>query len=137
VFSNAAHAGQHRVRVEHPVQRRVGEHRVELGLERQPLAVGQADVQAQRRGRRDQLGRGVDPDHPRARGRQRPRQRAVAAAQVQDVLARPRREQVDHRRAQLGNEARVGRVPFGVPALAGRRGFGWVHAGSTPCVGQR
>ena len=59
----------------------------------------------------------VDPDHVGAGFLDLTRQRAVAAADVEDMLARLRIEQVERRLAQRGHEAAdagiVGRVPLG------------------------
>src|SRR5262249_11375719 len=46
----------------------------------------------------------------------------VPAAEVEDVLARLRGEELQHRRPELGDEARVARVALGIPGLAGAHG---------------
>src|SRR5690606_34546664 len=48
------------------------------------------------------------------------REHAVAAAEVEDALARTRPEQLDHRRTEIRYEACVARVALRVPGL--RRG---------------
>ena len=57
-------------------------------------------------------------------------ERAVAAAEIEDALAALRREQLDDRRAEVGDEARVARVALGIPGL--RR----IH-GDAPVTGGR
>ena len=103
------HAGDHRVGIGlHPMQRGVREHGVELALERQASPVHEPRVDAQRAGRAHHVGAGVDPDHRAAELGQPCGQHAVAAAQVEDALARRRRQQLDHRQPQLGHEPRMG-----------------------------
>ena len=94
---------------------------VELGVEGKPLAVGDARVETEASGSFD-LGRArVDADDVASHRGELDRQRAVAASEVEDSLAGARREQLDHRRAEVGDEAGVARVCVGVPALIGRR----------------
>ena len=113
-------ARDHGVGAPHPVQGGVGEHGVELGLEAQILAVHYPGVETARARRRDHVGGGVDRDHGGAGSGDALRQHAVAAAQVENPLVRLRRQKIDQRHSQFGDETRVPRVTLGIPAL--RRG---------------
>jgi hypothetical protein len=62
----------------------------------------------------DELRRRVDARYARAGGRDALGQRTVAATEVEDALAGPRREQIEGRRAQIADEARVALVGGGV-----------------------
>ena len=104
---------------QHPVQRRVGESRVELGDELHVRGVQQQRVDALGPRRRDHLGRIVDAEHGRAALDDLPRQRPLAAADVEDPLARLRVEQVERRAAELGDERADPRIIRGIP-FAGR-----------------
>jgi hypothetical protein len=68
---------------------------------------------------RDLLRAGIDGHDQRARRDQLLRERAVAAAEVEDPLPWPGREQVDHRGAEVGHEARVLGVGPRIPLLLG------------------
>ena len=90
-------------------------------VERQRLRVELARVETARDGGGHELGRRIGADHDGARLHELLGERAVAAADVEDALARPRRQQVEHRLAEVRHEARVGRVVGGVPRLAAQR----------------
>jgi hypothetical protein len=77
------------------VQCGVAEHRVELTVERQALRVAEPRIDAARSRRVHERGRAVDADDLRARGGDALGKRAVAAADVEDLLARLRREEFD------------------------------------------
>jgi hypothetical protein len=103
------------------VQRRVGEHRVELVRERQRLAVQHLHRDAARTRRLRQLLAGIGAEHRGAGLDELLGQGAVAATQVEDALAAPGREPFDHRCAEVGHEPAVVRISLRVPLLAGRR----------------
>ena len=106
---------------QHPVQRRVGKSRVELGEELHVLGREQQRIDALGARRGDHLGRIVDAEHGRAALDDLLGQRPLAAADVEDALARLRIEQVERRPAELGDEAADARIIGRVP-LAGRGG---------------
>jgi hypothetical protein len=78
------------VGVAHPVQRRVAEHGIEAANERQLLTVDDSRIEPARACRRDHLRARVDTDDMDAHGGQLLRQGTVAAAEVEDALARTR-----------------------------------------------
>ena len=98
-----------------PIQWSAAEHCVELGGERQPPPVAGAHVETPSRRCRDHRPVGVDPDHRRPRADQSLGQDAVAAAEIEDALARRWRKQVEHGSAQRWHERRVRRVCGRVP----------------------
>jgi hypothetical protein len=110
-------AAQRGIQIRNPVEHRVGEHRVELALERQRLRVDLARVDAAGRGRGHEVGRRIHADHRGASLHEPFRERAVAAADVEDALTRARREQVEHRLPEIRHEPRVGGVVGRVPRL--------------------
>src|ERR1700691_3404398 len=113
------YAGDHVVGGFHPVDSGVAEDGVELGGEIEPLATGDAGVETEPATGFD-LGRArIDADHRASQLGQLQRERAVAASEVEDALAGARREQLDYRRTEVGDEAGVARVCVGVPALGG------------------
>ena len=80
--------------------------------------------------RRHLLGAAVDADDRGSRHRPAGAvSDAVAAAEVEDALARPRREQLDDAGAEIADEARVAGVALRVPALLVR------HAITPPAPG--
>jgi hypothetical protein len=60
---------------------------------------------------------GIDADDRATQRREPLGKRAVAAAEIEDSLARTRRQQLDHRRAEVGDEACIGGVAIGLPVL--------------------
>ena len=91
------------------MQRRIGEHRIELAVEDQILSGHDPGVEALRPRRGDHVGRGVDGDHLGA-GRGDPfGQRPVAAAEIEDALPRLGGEQFEDRRRQRRDEMRPSR----------------------------
>ena len=104
------------------MERGVAEHGVELALEAEVLTVPDAGVEAERLRRVDLRGARVDAHHRAAERGELGGQHTIAAAEIQDALARLRGKELQHRRAELRNEARVARVPVGVPGLP--RGHG-------------
>jgi hypothetical protein len=141
---HAPDAVDDRVRVQHPVQGGVGEDRVELALEGELLAVTELGVQAACAGAFDLLGAAVETEDPAAPRGDPFAQRAVAAAEIQYALARPRVEQGEQRLAQVGDEARVALVSLGIPALRGaalaaapRAGPPGTHRAATAATGPK
>ena len=117
----ARDAGDHRVGVgAHPMQGGVGEHGIELAGERQGGAVDQACVDAALPGLPHHVGGRVHSDDRAAELGQPQGQHTVAAAEVEDALARLRRQQLQYWRAQIGDEPGIGRVASSVPFLTGR-----------------
>ncbi len=125
----APHAGDDPVGLRHPVHGRVAEHGVELAVERELLPVRDARVEATPAGGFDLRRARIDADHRAAARDERLREHSVAAAEVENALPRHRREQLDDRRAQLGDEARGACVALGIPAL------GYGRASSTRLKG--
>lgn len=109
-LQRAMHAGEDGGGIGHPVQRGVREDGVELGAEREALAVHHLGVEALRPGRRDHRGVGIGAEHRRASLDQHLRQHAVAAAEIEDAFARPWREQIQHGSPKRRHERRVGGV---------------------------
>ena len=116
----APYAGDHVVNRFHPVDCGVAEDGVELGVEAEALAVGDARVEAEASRGFDLRRARIDADDVASHRGELDRERAVAASEVEDSLAGLRREQLDHRRAEVGDEAGVACVRVGVPALIGR-----------------
>jgi hypothetical protein len=113
------------------MQRRVGEHRVELLHEVERVAVGLADVEAFHACHGKQLVREIDAEHVGSRGLDLRGQRSITAAKVENALAGLRREHGEDGARQILHEAPVLRIVGGRPALNGngRRGVrrGSVH----------
>jgi hypothetical protein len=116
-FQRAPHAGDNVVGRVHPVDCRVAEHGVELGVEGQPLAVGDPCVEPEPTGSVDLWCARIDADDVASQVGELLSERAIAASEVEDSLAGARREQFDYGRAEVGDEARVAGVSIGVPAL--------------------
>ena len=101
----------------------VGESGVELAearrllVEVERLGVGHEGVDAASPRRFDHRLRSVEADHPGARIHDLAGQDSVAAAEVEDQLARLRREQLERRRAERRNEG-------GVAGIVARRPLG-------------
>jgi hypothetical protein len=97
------------------VQRRVGKGRVERLAELQLRGVHQPGVEPARLRRGDHAEAVVDPDDVSAGFLDLQRKCPVTAADVEDMLARLRVEQVERRFAELGDEPAdaglIGRVP--------------------------
>jgi hypothetical protein len=116
-LERAGDTGEHRLLRAHPVQRRVGEHRVELALESEALTRHDPRVEALRLGGGDHVGRSVDRDDDSPAGGDLRGQHAVAAAEIEDALARLGVEQLDHRRAESWHEMRGRGVTLRRPML--------------------
>ena len=114
-----AQVREHRRRL-HPVQGRIGEDRVEA-RRRHPAGVFGPRVREGERGKPaarpfDHRGVGVEPHHRRAGRGDARGQLASAAAEIEDVFARARREAREDRGALGGDEAELAVVGGGVPA---------------------
>ena len=113
------HRGDHRAGVADPVQHGVAEHGVELLLERQRLGAPAPRIEAARARRADLLGAAVDGDDAAAGGDQLLGERAVAAAQIEHLLAGPRCEQVEDAGAEIGDKTRIPGIGVRIPVLCG------------------
>ena len=82
------YAGEDRLGRPHPMQCRIREHRIEFAVERQVLSGHHAGVEAARLGRGDHVGGGVDRHDRGAGGGDLFGQHPVAAAEIEDMLAR-------------------------------------------------
>src|SRR6185312_5774267 len=111
----------HRIGVAHPMERGIAEDRIELACEGEPHAVDDPRIEPLGLGRRHLLGALIDADRLAER-RELGRQRAIAAAEIENPLARPRREPLEHALPQSRHEARIAAIALWVPML--RRGFG-------------
>src|SRR5262249_40983966 len=114
----APHAADHVVGALHPVESRIAEHGIEFTLVVELLSVRDARIEAEPAGRFDLRGAAVDAHHVTAEVGELLGERPVAATEVENALAALWREQLDDRCPELGNEARVARVAFGIPALS-------------------
>ncbi len=103
------------------MQRRIGESGVEGLAELELRGVHQPGVEAARPGRADHAEVVVDAHHARAALDDLPGESAVAATDVEDMLARLRVEQVESRLPELGDEPADARVIARIP-VAGRDG---------------
>ncbi len=107
--------------VEHPVQCRIGENGVELGVEMHVRGIDGQRIQALRAGCADHVEAVVDPGHLGPALGDFLRQHPVAAADVEDPLAGLRVEQIERRHSQLGHERTDPGIIRRIPA-AGRGG---------------
>jgi hypothetical protein len=103
--------------IAHPVQRRVAEYGVEFVVEIESFTVHYAGVQAKFLGGGDLLSAGIDTDDTAAQRRELGSEHAVAAPEIQDALAGARGEQINYRRAKVGNKAGVAGVAVRIPSL--------------------
>ena len=94
----------------------VGESRVERFRELEVGGVDQADVETLGLGRGHHRQAIVDPDHVRAALLDLERQRAVAATDVEDMLAGLRIEQLKRCLPQRGHEAAVAGIICRIPS---------------------
>ena len=117
----ARDACYHGVRIGlHPMQGGIGEDGIELAGERQGGTVDEVRVSATIAGLSHHIRGCVDTDNRTAELGQPQGKHAVAAAKVENSLARLRRQQLHHGRTQIGDKSGIGRVASGVPFLAGR-----------------
>ena len=117
VPKRAADPGNDLVGRRHPVQRRIREHRIEFILECQGVAGHHPGIQPPGPRRLHLVGAGVDTDHLGPGGGNFFGQRSVAASQIENPLARPRRQQFENRRAEIGNEPGAPVIGAGVPMV--------------------
>ncbi len=99
------------------MERRVREHGVEFVHELEPFGVHHSRVEAGRARCLDLQRAAVDADDLATEIDELSRERAVAATEIEDALARARREQLDDGSAEVGYEPGVSRVPVGIPGL--------------------
>ena len=102
-------AGDHELGPAHPMQRRVGEDRVELALEGKRMAVHFLHLEALGGSGCEQLLAQIGAKHVGAALGDLFSQHAVAAAKVEDALAFPRRQQIERRTGKLGRNGPCGR----------------------------
>src|SRR5580700_10411742 len=103
--------------IAHPVQRRVAEDGVEFAVEIERFTVHYAGVQTEFSRGVNLRCTGIDTDDVASHRGELRGEHAVAAAEVQDALASARREQFNHRRAEVGDETGVAGVAFRIPGL--------------------
>jgi hypothetical protein len=109
------------------VQCGVAEDGIELARKRQTLRVTETRIDAACPRRFDERMRPIDADGPCTRSDDPLRERTVAATDVENIFARLRREQIDQRRTEVGDETRVTRVAVGFPDRTSR--FVYFEAG--------
>jgi len=114
-------ASDHQMRLWHPMQRGIGEHRIELGDEIQGMAVDFADSEAFHPRHREQLIAQVDAENVGAGGLDFGSEHAVAAAKIEDALAGLGTKHPEHGARQLLHEAAVPRIVGRRPTLNGLR----------------
>ena len=90
---------------------------MELRFERERLGVAHMCIQATGAGGVDHARAAIDADHLTARFGQLLGQRAIAAAEIENAFAGIRREQIEQRGAEVGDEAGVEGVGIGVPEV--------------------
>jgi hypothetical protein len=99
------------------MQRRIGEDRVELVVEGKRMAIDLLHLEALDGSGGEQLLAQIGAKHVGAARGDLLSQHAVAAAKVEDALAFPRRQQIEHRTGKLGDETALAGVVFRRPAL--------------------
>jgi hypothetical protein len=132
-----ADACDHELWPAHPVQRRIGEHRVEFILERKRVAVDLLHIEALGGSGGEQLLAQIGAKHIGAARGDFLREYAVATAKVEDAFALPRRQQIEHRTGKLGDETAFHRIVVGLPALhrLWRRHLHGAHSDGPGCQG--
>jgi hypothetical protein len=103
--------------IAHPVQRRVAEYGVEFTVEIESFTVHYAGVQAEFSRGLDLRCTGIDSDYVASHRGELRGKHTVAAAKVQDALAGARCEQLDHGRAEFGDEAGIASIACRIPGL--------------------
>lgn len=111
------HPGDHELGPAHPVKRRIGEDRVELGLEGKRVAVDALHLETFGGGSGQTLLAQITPKDVGAGSGDLLGQCAIAAAKVENPLAALRRQQIENVVGQLRNEASVAGIILGRPAL--------------------
>jgi len=86
------------------------------------LAVHDPNVETTRARRRDLFGAGIDTGHEAAKRGKLLRQRAVAAAEIEDALAGLRSKELHERLPKLRYKPRICSVSLRVPGLPCRHG---------------
>jgi hypothetical protein len=99
------------------VQRSVAEDGIELFLERQSFSAHHVRVQSKLLCGLNLRSARIDGNHRTSKIGQFFRERAVAASQVKNALARLGRQQLHDGRSQVGNKAGMARVGRGIPRL--------------------
>jgi hypothetical protein len=113
----APDARNHRVRIFNPVEHGIAEYRVEFVGEAQIAGAHHASIEAEFARGFDLRGARIHADHTASEGGEFRRQRAIAAAEIENAFAGARRQQFDNGRAEFGDEARVARIAFRIPRL--------------------
>ena len=114
---SAMDAGDHELGPAHPVERSVGEDRIELIGEGKRMAVDLLHLETFGDGGGKQLLAQIGPQHIGAIGGDCFREHAIAAAEVENAFALARREEIDHGTGKLRDEAALHGVVVGLPAL--------------------
>jgi len=102
----------------HPVKSSVGEDRVELRIEFKVIGVEQPGINTALLRSCDHAARSVNSDNLCSGGHKLFRERAVAAAEIENALSRLWVEKIEHWLAQIGDKARVFGVARGTPFLS-------------------
>jgi hypothetical protein len=106
----ATDASDDKLGLAHPMQRCIGEHRIKFRDEVERMSVNLADSEPLHARNREQLVAQIDAKDVGAGSLDLRRQRAIAAAEIQDALARPWRKHGEYGASKLLNEAPVPRV---------------------------
>jgi hypothetical protein len=120
----AAHALQHAIRVGHPMQGCVAEHRIERTVEGQGVAVHHLRIDAPRTRGDHHFRRGIDALHMCAAEGQFGGEHAIATTQVENALTGTRIEQARNGATEGRHEAGIDRIVLGIPLLASAAGGG-------------
>lgn len=110
-------ARDHELWPAHPMQRRIGEDRVELSLEGKRMAVDLLHLEALGGSGGEQLLAQIGAKHVGSASGDLLGENAVAAAKVENALALPRRQQIEHRTGKVGDETAFAGVILSRPAL--------------------
>ena len=114
----AMDAGDHELRPAHPVERCVGEDRIELIFEGKRMPIDLLHLEALGGGSCKQLLAQIGPQHIGAdRRRSRPSARRRRSQDRECASPVPRREEVEHGTGKLRDEAALRGIIVGLPAL--------------------
>jgi len=129
--------GDHELRPAHPVQRCIGEDRVELAFEGQRVTVDSLHLEPLGGSRSQKLLAQIGAKDVGAGSRNQFGQLATAAAKVENPLAPLWRKQIDHRTGKIGDEPPFLGVVIRLPALhrLRRSEFGCAHSVCPGCHG--
>ena len=97
----------------------MGEHHIELVVEREFATISHVRIQSIFLGRCNQFRACINGDNPGAALHQTSRQNAVTTAEIKQIEPIKRPKPVDPRRPLMGDEGRMARVQIGRPTLSG------------------